>query len=291
MNCLPDFKKKDEWFYDSYTENAGLAIRVKKKIIEKKTEHQLVKIYDTYEFGKMLVLNGYMYQAEKGIELTEMLVHVPFNSGKLKEKILLIGGGDGVSLREVVKYSSVKEIHVVDIDEELTNLCKKHFISSKEAWKDNRVTYHFKDGFDFLRSSNEKYDVILSAVSEIYNEDGSPGMAYPLYTKEFYSLAFDHLTAEGMFVADGTTVHYTSEGYEWWEYAKDMSKIFPIVRPYIFNSKRMPGGDFVLLFCSKKYDPVKDFNWRGAKLKIGYYNQEIHGASFVLPEHLKRKLP
>lgn len=277
------------WFYDSYTPHLGLAIHVKAEVAHTRTKYQQVRILDTFELGKILVLNQYMYQAQQGTELTEMLIHVPFNSGKTKKKILVIGGGDGVSLSQIVQYPQVEQIDVIDIDEELTKFCRKNFFIPESIWQDKRVHFYFQDGFDFLFNSHSKYDVILSAVSEIYNADGSEGMAYRLYTKDFYRLVFEHLTAEGMFVSDGTTVHYTSEGYEWWKYGKEIKKVFPIVKPYHFNSKRMPGGEFVLLFSSKKYDPVNNFKWQGLDLKTIYYNQEIHKAAFVLSESMKKK--
>ena len=133
MILIPNSRKRDEWFYDAYTDSAGLAIKVKKGLVDVRTKFQRVRIIDTFEFGKILILNNYMYQAEYGTELTEMLVHVPFNVGSVKKKVLLIGGGDGVSLVQLVKYKDLKEIHVVDIDEELTNTCKEHFFVPKKT--------------------------------------------------------------------------------------------------------------------------------------------------------------
>lgn len=277
------------WFFDSYTSNAGLLIHVKSIIATIKTKLQKAQIIDTEEFGKILVLNNYMYQAQQGTELTEMLVHVPFNSGNPKKKVLLIGGGDGISLSQIVKYPGIEKIDVVDIDEELTHFCQKNYIVDKEIWNDPRAHYHFIDGFDFLSRTSEKYDAILSAVSEIYTEDGSPGMAYKLYSKEFYKLAADHLSLGGAFVSDGTTLHYTSPGYQWWSFGKDMQGVFKIVKPFHFNSKRMPGGEFVLLYCSNNVDPESDARESKLDLKTSYYNFDIHLASFKLPESMKQK--
>ena len=107
-------------------------------------------------------------------------------------------------------------------------------------------------------------------------------MAYKLYTKEFYKIVSDHLTTDGDFVCDGTTVHYTTSGYEWWEYGKQLKTVFPVVFPYHFNSKRMPGGEFVLLWASKSEYPVEFHHSRGLELKTNYYDDAIHEASFVL---------
>lgn len=275
------------WFYDSYSKDAGLKIHVKEIVAQTTTKYQQAKIIDTFEFGQILVLNQYMYQAQQGTELTEMLVHVPLNCVGNKSKVLLIGGGDGASLSELIKYPFINKIDVVDIDEELTQLCQKHFFIDPKTWLDPRVNLHFIDGFDFLSQSKDKYDIILSAVSEIFNDDGSPNMAYSLYTSDFYRLVANHLSNDGIFVSDGSTWHYTSGNYSWAKFGHDLQKIFPLVFPYHFNSKRMPGGEFVLLFASPKINPTKDFKWQGVDLKTKYYNQEIHSASFTLPEFAK----
>lgn len=287
----PDIpNNKQEWFYDSYNSNAGLLIRIKKEIASSETRHQKVKILDTYEFGKVLVLNNYMYQAEQGIELTEMLVHLPMNTNGAKKKVLLIGAGDGVSLSQLVKYKGIEKIDAVEIDKELNTLCKDKFFIDKKVFEDSRVNWFFEDGFEFVKNSKEKYDLILSAVSEIYKEDGTPGMAYSLYTEEFYKLASEHLNQNGIFLTDGTTMHYTSEGYRWWEYLDNIKKHFTIVKPFIFNSKRMPGGDFVLLYGSNNVDPVKDFEKNDEQIEYLYYNHDIHKSTFVLPEHMIKKM-
>lgn len=276
------------WFYDSYSKDAGLNIHIKKIVAQATTKYQQVKIIDTFEFGQILVLNQYMYQAEQGTELTEMLVHVPFNCNGSKLKILLIGGGDGVSLSELVKYPFIQNIDVVEIDQDLNQLCRQHFFVNPKVWLDPRVKVHYADGFDFLQKYTDKYDIILSAASEIFNNDGSPNMAYSLFTSDFYNLALSHLTDQGIFVTDASTWHYTSENYHWAKLGHDLQQIFPKVFPYHFNSKRMPGGEFVLLFASTKIDPIKDFIWRGIDLNTKYYNPDIHTASFVLPETFRQ---
>ena len=149
-------QNSNEWFYDSYNDHAGLLIHIKEKIADLQTKLQHVQIFDTEEFGKILVLNGYMYQAEQGAELTEMLVHVPMNTGVEKKKILLIGGGDGISLSQLLKYPEIESIDVVDIDQELTKLCQEKFIVPKKVWQDPRIHLFFGDGFTFLEKTKTK---------------------------------------------------------------------------------------------------------------------------------------
>jgi spermidine synthase len=277
------------WFHDAYSKHTGLAIHVKEEIAHTITKFQQVRILDTFEFGKILVLNQFMYNAAQGTELTEMITHVPMNTGKNQKKnILLIGGGDGITLSQLVKYPEIEHIDLIDIDEELTQLCRQHFIVGEHVWSDPRIVYHFVNGYDFVEQSQDKYDLIIPVLSEIYNADGSEGMAFRLYTQAFFDLVKSHLTPDGIFISEGTTVHYTSPGYEWHTFNQTLPKTFNIVKPYHFNSKRIPGGEFVLIYCSETLDPIKDYALRSVELNTNYYNSAIHTAAFALPEHMQQ---
>jgi len=114
-------------------------------------------------------------------------------------------------------------------------------------------------------------------------------MAFSMYTPEFFWLVKDHLTDTGIFISEATTLHYTSPGYDWSTFNKTLPKVFSIVKPYHFNSKRMPGGEFVLIYCSSTLDPVRDYSPRQLNLNCHYYNADIHHSAFALPEDMKQK--
>jgi spermidine synthase len=267
----------------------GLNIPYSKVLVNKQTKYQRLRILKTEKFGKIMVLDNIMFQAEEGDELTEMVTHLPLNVGHKKRKVLMIGGGDGFSLKELVKHKYLEQIDLVEIDGELLEECKKIF-TFKNAWKDPRVHMFVNDGFIFLKDAKEIYDLIISTPANTYTEKGSKNIAFPLFTKEYFKLAYNHLGENGIFITDGSTSHYSEKKPNWVSVYHDLKSIFPIVLPYFFASKRMPGGSFVLLFASKKYHPINDFKLNQTNLKTKYYNQGIHSASFSLPEFLLKKI-
>ncbi|MFH1445682.1 MAG: fused MFS/spermidine synthase [Nanoarchaeota archaeon] len=260
-----------------------------KVFVDKRTRYQRLRIFETEKFGKIVVLDDIMFQAEQGDELTEMATHLPLNIGSKKGKVLLVGGGDGFSLKELVKHPYLEKIDMVEIDSELLEECKRAF-NFKNTWNNLHVHLFVNDGRIFLKESKEKYDLIISTPANTYTDKGEKNIAFPLFTKDYFKTVFEHLNEDGIFVTDGSTSHYAEKEPNWVSIYHDLKKIFHIVMPYFFASKRMPGGSFVLLFASKKYHPIKDFKLNQDGLKTKYYNKGIHSASFSLPEFLLTKI-
>jgi spermidine synthase len=267
----------------------GLNIPYSKVIVDRKTKYQRLRILQTDKFGKIIVLDNIMFQAEEGDELTEMATHLPLNVGPRKGTVLMIGGGDGFALKELVKHKYLQKIDVIEIDGDLLKICKKAF-PFKGAWNSRCARLIVKDGANFLKDSKDKYDLIISTPANTYTQEGEKNIAFPLFTREYFKLAYSHLNRDGIFVTDGSTSHYSEKKPNWVSIYKELKTVFPIVMPYFFASKRMPGGSFVLIFASKKYNPIKDYKSNQPDLKTRYYNKGIHSASFNLPEFLQKKL-
>lgn len=267
----------------------GMNIPYSRVLSDKQTEYQRLRILETEKFGKIIVLDDIMFQAEQGDELTEMATHLPLNVGRKKENVLMIGGGDGFAIKELVKHDYLKHIDVVEIDGQLLNECKKIFPFGG-AWKDKRVELHVGDGFEFIKNSGKQYDLIISTPANTYTSGGKENIAFPLFTKQYFKLACDALREDGILVTDGSTAHYADKKPNWVSIYNDLKSTFPIAMPYFFASKRMPGGSFVMLFASKKYHPIEDFKLNQANLETKYYNQGIHSAAFSLPEFLAKKI-
>ena len=267
----------------------GLNIPYSEIVVDKQTKYQRLRVFETEKFGKIIVLDNIMFQAEEGDELTEMATHLPLNVGHKKRKVLMIGGGDGFALKELVKHPYLEQIDLVEIDSELLDECKKAF--PFKCWDDNRVHTLVSDGFVFLKEAKkETYDLIISTPANTYTEQGEKNIAFPLFAKEYFKLVYNALGEDGIFITDGSTSHYSEKKPNWVSIYHDLKTVFPIVLPYFFASKRMPGGSFVLLFSSKKYDPIKNFKLNQANLKTKYYNQGVHSAAFSLPEFLREKI-
>ncbi|MBI5060939.1 MAG: hypothetical protein HZB67_01350 [Candidatus Aenigmarchaeota archaeon] len=268
----------------------GLNIPYSKVVVDRQTKYQRLRVLETEKFGKIIVLDSIMFQAEEGDELTEMATHLPLNTGPKKRTVLLIGGGDGFALRELVKHRYLESIDLVEIDGVLLEECKKIFTFSG-AWNDPRVHIFVNDGSTVLREhATDKYDLIISTPANTYTEHGKKNIAFSLFSKQYFRSAYNALRGDGIFITDGSTSHYSEKKPNWVSIYHDLKSIFPVVMPYFFASKRMPGGSFVLLLASKQYHPIKNFNLNQRGLKTRYYNQGIHVAAFSLPEFLIKKM-
>jgi|GEM_PF-2170437 len=269
----------------------GMEIEYDKVFCDVDSKYQPIRIFETKKFGKIIVLDDIMFQAEQGDELTEMAVHLPLNVGPKKKRVLLIGEGDGFALKEIVKHRYIETIDAVEIDGDLLDMCKKIFLFNNKVWSDNRVKIYVEDGKKYLEDYNGKpYDVIISTPANTYKKDGSKNIAFPLFQKSFLALVYKNLSNDGIFVTDGSTAHYADNPPNWISIYKDLKKKFKIAKPYFFASKRMPGGSFVLIYASKRFDPMKNMRNNLPLLKTNYYNSDMHKAAFALPEFLRRKI-
>jgi spermidine synthase len=266
----------------------GLEIPYSSILLDTQTNFQKIRIFETQKLGKIIVLDEIMFQAEDGDELTEMATHLPLNVGPKKNNVSVIGAGDGFALKELVKHSELKAIDIVEIDPGIVETCRKIFPFGG-AWDDKRVSINIEDGFEYVQKVKNK-DLIISTPANIYTQTGNENIAYPLFTKEYYQHAYNALTDDGIFVSDGSTSHYADKKPNWVSIYEDLKTVFPIVKPYFFASKRMPGGSFVLLYASKKYHPIDDYKENNSNLETKYYNKGIHFACFSLPEFLKRRI-
>lgn len=146
------------WFNEKHSKNLNFSIKVSEQICSIKSKYQKIEIFNSEEFGKILVLDGYLMLTEKDEFIYhEMLTHVPM-AIKNCEKILIIGGGDGGILFQLSKYKFVKKIDIVEIDELVVKTSKENFSFAK-AFDDPRINISFSDGMKYIRS--KKMNTIL----------------------------------------------------------------------------------------------------------------------------------
>ena len=152
------------WFSESHTPNVKLSIRVDRQIYSGKSEFQRIDVFESPEFGRFLVLDGYMMLTEKDEFIYhEMLTHVPILAHGAARRVLIIGGGDGGMLREVAKHKSVERITMVEIDGTVVDMCKEFLPNhSQGAFDDPRLNLVIDDGMRFVATTEERFDVIIS---------------------------------------------------------------------------------------------------------------------------------
>ena len=150
------------WFSESHTPNAKFSIRVDKQIYSGHSEFQRIDVFESQEFGRFLALDGYLMCTEKDEFIYhEMITHVPMAVHKNARKILVIGGGDGGAVRELVRYDRVETIHMVEIDPEVVQVCKNYMPFTAGWLDDPRVTLFYEDGLKYIRRQVDEYDLII----------------------------------------------------------------------------------------------------------------------------------
>ncbi len=258
-------------------------------IYEGRTKYQHVLIARTFAFGKTLFLDGYVQSTELDEAIYhEALVHPAMLTHPSPRKVAIIGGGEGATLREVLKHRSVERVVMVDIDSELIELCKKFLPEwSKGAFDDPRVELIFSDGRRFIEETGEKFDVIILDLTD--PAEGTPGIK--LYTKEFYEAVYNALSEDGVAVTQATSIRYYLFAFT--AIRNTLSKVFPKVRPYkIFIPAFLCEWGFML--ASKSRDPLElseeEIRERIRDLDLIFYDEEAHRFLFWIPKFVRKKM-
>ena len=140
-------------FREAHTPNVKLSIRVDKQLYSGQSEFQRIDVFDSQEFGRFLTLDGYMMLTEKDEFIYhEMIVHVPMATNLDVRRVLVIGGGDGGTVRELSRYKTIEKIDMVDIDEMVVKVCRELLPFTSRELDDPRVTLYFEDGLKFVRT-------------------------------------------------------------------------------------------------------------------------------------------
>lgn len=284
--------KKSKWFFEENVpydfSEVEIGMKVKKKLYSGRSPFQKIEVYDTFAFGKMLVLDGIVQTSEKDEFIYhEMLCHPPMFLHERPKKILIIGGGDGGSLKEILKHK-VEKVWLVEIDKKVIDICKKNLpFISKNAFKNKKAEIVITDGKEFIKSRKNFFDVIILDLSD----PTSPGK--DLITLDFYKKVKKALKKNGTLSiqAGSFTCQLSLVGMIF----KRIKKIFPFVEIRRAVIPSYQAGEYAFIVSSKenlKRINLKNIEKKFNKLKLNlrYYSPEIHFASKVLPRYLKEKI-
>lgn len=275
------------WYSELHDGLSGLTVKIDKVIESTQSEFQRIDVIDTKDFGKMLVLYGSLMACDNDNNAyNEMITHVPLFSHPSPKKVLIIGGGDCGALTEVMKHPEVEKCIMCEIDKEVVEVSKRHFPYLTEGINDPRTELLFADGKKFIEETDEKFDVIILDLSDPI------GPAADLFQKEFHQKVYDCLNDDGILVAQTESPFYNKKTVT--SLFENFSDIFPIAKMYTCFMPIYPSSFWSFGFCSKKYDPLKDFDqerYDELKLVTKYYNNDIHYGAFALPQFAKELLP
>jgi len=253
------------------------------------TKYQRVTIAKTGSFGLALFLDGFAQSTEYDEFIYhESLAHPAMITHGNPRKVLIVGGGEGATLREVLKHESVERAVMVDIDEELVNLCRKYLPEwHKGAFDDPRVELVFADGRRFIEETKERFDVIILDITDPVK--GTPGV--PLYTKEFYEKVRERLNPGGVTVTQATSLRYYERAFA--VIYNTVASVFPIARRYkVFVPSFYSDWGFVI--GSLDRDPLEvpkeEVESKLARLPLKYLDAEQYSFLFAIPRYLVERL-
>ncbi|KAG5366972.1 Spermidine synthase [Yarrowia sp. B02] len=284
---------KDGWFTeisDSFP-GQGLMLKVDEVLHVSQSEFQDVLVFRSTEYGNVLVLDGVVQVSERDeFAYQEMICHVAMMSHDCPKRVLVIGGGDGGVLREIVKHESVEAAHLCEIDESVIQLSKKYLPNMAKGFDNPKVTVHIRDGFEFIREaaeSDHKYDVIITDSSD------PDGPAEKFFQSEYFQLLHSALTDDGIVITQSSENVWLN--FKFVKQLRDICKgVFASVEYCAALLPTYTSGQLGLMVCSKKPAnlkiPKRAWTREEESKLVRYYNKEMHEASFVLPNWAKHFL-
>ena len=191
------------WYTEVHKDNVALSFKVEKTLFSGKSSFQQVDIIETAGHGKMLVNDGMVMLSERDEFIYhEMIAHVPLFVHPNPRRVLVIGGGDGGTVREVVKHRSVERVVLVEIDEMVVAACRAHIPSVATSFDDPRLELRLEDGVKYVADTGERFDVV------IIDSTDPVGPAEPLFNRGFYQDAAGVLTDDGILITQAESPYY-----------------------------------------------------------------------------------
>lgn len=275
-------KRFIETLYKTY----GQSFIVDEILFESKTDHQHLIIFNNEQFGRVMALDGVIQTTEKDEFIYhEMLTHVPLFAHGNAKRVLIIGGGDGGILREVLRHPEVEHVTMVEIDQAVVDMCKKYFPKHSDgAFDDPRVDLVIDDGVDFIVNNTQEYDVIISDSTD------PEGPGEVLFSSRFYQGCKNSLTEGGvlatqngvsfMQIDEVKTTFNRFEGLftDRWFYAAP-------VPTYIGGIMTLAWGTDNEALRQQSVEDIRE-RFTQSKMKTRYYTPELHVASFELPQYV-----
>jgi spermidine synthase len=276
---------KDGWFAeisDTMWPGQAMSIKVDEVLHVEQSKYQDVLVFKSQTYGNVLVLDGCIQVTERDeFAYQEMIAHLALNSHPNPKRALVIGGGDGGVLREILKHESIEEAWLCDIDETVIEVSKKYLPEMSKLYQDPRTKVHIGDGFKFLAEYKNQFDVIITDLLD------PEGPAEVLFQKPYFQLLKDALTDDGVITTQAENIYLHMEIIS--KLKKDCKEIFPVAEYAYTMIPTYPSGSIGFMVCSKNANahvqkPVR-FDWSAdfVRKNLKYYNAKIHEASFVLP--------
>jgi spermidine synthase len=277
----------DLWISEEHQGTVRLSFKVTQTLFSGRSPYQQVDIVETRGHGNMLLNDGVVMLCERDEYVYhEMIAHVPLFVHPLPRSVLIIGGGDGGTAREVLRHEGVEQVVMVEIDGVVVDACRKHLPSVSCALDDPRLQLRIGDGVRYVAETDRRFDLV------IVDSTDPVGPAEPLFNRDFYRNVARILNDDGILVTQAESAHYDREIQK--PMLGDQRPFFPKLHLYLYSNLTYPGGLWCFGFASKKYCPVGDFDpgrTSESGIKTRYYNPGVHYGAFMLPNFITEALP
>lgn len=281
----------DSWFIEVFDDKTGkvggLSFHMDEVLYEKQSPYQNIKVVKNAFFGNVMLLDDLVMLTDKDESFYhDMLVHVPMACVDSPENVLVIGGGDGGSVREALKHPSVRRVVLCEIDGMVIEAAREFFPVLSSCLGDSRVEVVVADGIEYVRAHKNEFDCIcIDSTDPI-------GPAVGLFSTEFYADIRDTLTGRGAMSAQTESPAWSLDQVS--SIVKNMRQAFGNAYLYLAPVPCYPSGLWSFTLCLKQdRNPVKDFDQERAALvskDCRYYNTDIHRACFALPNFVRQAL-
>ncbi len=267
------------WFTEYQTKALGFSCKINAILRKEQSEFQSLAVVETEQFGKMLLLDGMVMTTDVDEYVYhEMITQVALNAHPNPKKVLIIGGGDGGALREVVNHPLVEKGTLVEIDERVVIASRDFFPQLSCSFDHEKANLVVADGIAFVKEHKNSFDVVIVDSTE------PVGPAVELFSPSFYQNVYECLHEDGILVVQSESPFLNQDVIQM-AYG-GIAGIFPITKLYLASIPTYPSGLYSFSIGSKKYDPETICN--KPDLKHKYYSDEVHQAAFKLPPFVKK---
>lgn len=273
----------DLWYSRDESPGTRYCIKIQRPLFSDMGKTGQVDVLETDDFGKALVVCGSLVLSDiDGFAHREMVVHTPLQVHPNLRSVVVMGGGDGAVVHELLRYPEIERIVLVEDNEVLMTAARRFFPDLASSLSDPRVRVDGSEAVDFVRDSKERFDLIVA-------EDApAPGRE-----QAFYSDCFRLLTGDGILIGPSGSGFRPLRRRELLSAAGRLKRLFPVFRLFRVELPSLDTGGLLVGFASKRYDPIGDFDaqrFSRRALATKYYDESVHRAAFALPRYVTEAL-
>ncbi|XP_055340087.1 spermidine synthase-like [Paramacrobiotus metropolitanus] len=289
---MDESRKTGQWFSEVSKETCpgqSFSLEMDDVLDQRKSKYQDILLFQSRTYGKVLVLDGMIQVTERDeFAYQEMMVHMPMFSHPNPQKVLIVGGGDGGILREVVKHDCVQSVVQCEIDEEVINVSRKFLPSLSSAFEHPKFKLHIGDGFEFLKNHQGEFDVIITDSSD------PVGPAEGLFGAAYYQLLKNALRTGGIVCSQGESIWLHLDFIK--RLMNSCRELFPVVDYASISIPSYPCGQIGAILCG--LNPQTNFRsalrapdeHTGSTWNLRYYTPRVHSTACILPLFAEKEL-